>query len=91
MWALEAEIVLPGLVWAAEFTGRPQEADRSREAGTQRKEAEAISETKGAERRGRACVNTSPPAEVKDMLFPPQLCDFSCQVPGFELSAFFTE
>lgn len=30
--ALEAEIVLPGLVQAPEFAGRPQEADKSKEA-----------------------------------------------------------
>lgn len=36
--ALEAEIVLPGLVQAFEFAGRPQEADKPKEAWTWWKE-----------------------------------------------------
>ena len=34
MLAFEAEIVLPGLVQAFEFAGRPQEADKPKEAWT---------------------------------------------------------
>lgn len=89
MLASKADIALPGLVQAPEFTGRPQEAAICKEAQTWWKEHCQRSRTylkPSSVVRWGISYHTNLRAEVLYLIFFPQLVSYSYHVPGFELS-----
>lgn len=86
--APKAETALPGLV---PFTESRQIQEGMNVAERALSKAKEMYESKQGGRKGNAYVSPNAGAEVCYLTFPPQLGDYSRQVPGFHLSAFLAE